>query len=69
MTKMTKDLCFEKKFDLIGLAAPTPWLFTCIIMTIIFNIFSETALPIKAKFYMEPPLKGGQKVIRIVLVT
>ena len=27
------------------------------------NIFSsETALPIKAKFYLEPPLEGGRKV-------
>ena len=24
--------------------------------------FSETAWPIKAKFYVEPPLKGGTKV-------
>ena len=28
-----------------------------------FNIFSsETALPIKAKFYVEPPWEGGTKV-------
>ena len=27
------------------------------------NIFSsETALPVKAKFYLEPPLEGGTKV-------
>ena len=26
------------------------------------NIFSETALPIKAKFYVEPPWEGGTKV-------
>ena len=26
------------------------------------NISSETALPIKAKFYMEPPWEGGTKV-------
>ena len=26
------------------------------------NISSETALPIKARFYMEPPLEGGTKV-------
>ena len=31
-------------------------------MTIISNIFSETALPIKAKFYVEPPWDGGTKV-------
>ena len=28
----------------------------------ISNIFSETACPIKAKFYMEPPWVGGTKV-------
>ena len=26
------------------------------------NIFSETAWPIKAKFYVEPPWEGGTKV-------
>ena len=26
------------------------------------NIFSETALPIKVKFYVEPPWEGGTKV-------
>ena len=26
------------------------------------NISSETALPIKAKFYVEPPWEGGMKV-------
>ena len=26
------------------------------------NFFSETALPIKAKIYVEPPLEGGTKV-------
>ena len=32
-------------------------------MTIIFNIFSsETAWPIKPKFYVEPPWEGGMKV-------
>ena len=28
----------------------------------ISNIFSETAWPIKAKFYVEPPWEGGTKV-------
>ena len=26
------------------------------------NVFSETAWPIKAKFYVEPPWEGGTKV-------
>ena len=26
------------------------------------NIFSETTMPIEAKFYLEPPLDGGTKV-------
>ena len=26
------------------------------------NIFSETAWPIKAKFYVDPPWEGGTKV-------
>ena len=26
------------------------------------NVFSETAWPIKPKFYVEPPLEGGTKV-------
>ena len=35
-------------------------------MTIILNIlFSETARPIKAKFYMEPPQKLGTKFIKL----
>ena len=32
-------------------------------ITIIFkHFFSETALPIKPKFYVEPPCEGGTKV-------
>ena len=33
-------------------------------MAIIFkDIFSETAWPIKAKFYVAPPWEGGKKVL------
>ena len=46
-----------------------PWRVVCpgaiyMYMTIISNIFSETALPIKAKFYVEPPWDGGTKVYK-----
>ena len=35
----------------------------CLLRQQCFNIFSsETALPIKAKFYVEPPWEGGTKV-------
>ena len=45
-----------------GLSAPAPGLYTCI-WPPFSNMFStETAWPIKAKFYMEPPWEGGTKV-------
>ena len=33
------------------------------------NIFKETAWPIKAKFYVEPPWVGGTKFVRSIRVT
>ena len=45
-----------------GLSGPAPGLYTCIGPPF-SNIFStETAWPIKANFYVEPPLEGGTKV-------
>ena len=45
-----------------GLSAPAPGLYICI-WPPFSNIFStETAWPIKAKFYVEPPWEGGTKI-------
>ena len=45
-----------------GVVCPCPGLYTCI-WPPFSNIFStETAWPIKAKFYVEPPWEGGTKV-------
>ena len=50
------------KFDPRGLSAPALGLYTCIYPLISKIISSITALPIKAKFYVEPPWEGGKKV-------
>ena len=45
-----------------GVVCPCPGA-KCMYMTIISNIFfSETSLPIKAKFRVEPPWEVGKKV-------
>ena len=49
-----------KKFDRRGVS-PGPGLYTCIQQPF-SKIFSKTAWPIKAKFYVEPPWEGGKKV-------
>ena len=47
---------------LIGELIGYPWSGICRLSTI-SNVFSsETARPIKAKFYVEPPWQGGKKV-------
>ena len=52
----------EKNLTPGGLAAPASGLYTCI-WPPFSNIFStETAWPIKAKLYVEPPWEGGTKV-------
>ena len=50
-----------KKVNPRGLSASVPGLYTCIksLLSIIF--FSETAWPIKAKFYVEPPWEVEKK--------
>ena len=53
MSKWTKDLCLRKYFGPRGLSAPAPGL---------YNIFSETARPIKAKLFVEHPYEEGMKV-------
>ena len=51
---------FMKNIDPRGLSATAPGLYTCIIFPKIIS--SITALPIKAKFYVEPPWERGKKV-------
>ena len=59
MNKLTEVLCFWEKNVSRGLSAPALGLYTCI-WPLFLNIFSEseTALPMKAKFYVEPPWEG-----------
>ena len=59
-TKLTEYLCYEKKNKLRGMSAPAPGFY--MYMTIISNIFSETAWQINAKFHVELPLEGLKKV-------
>ena len=41
-------------------SAPAPWIYTCILTTLISKIFfSDTACPIKGKFDVEPPSING----------
>ena len=48
---------------LIGELIGYPWSGVCRRPSTISNVFSsETAWPIKAKFYVEPPWQGGKKV-------
>ena len=51
-----------KTFDPRRLSAPAPGLYTCLRPPYSKIFFSKTARPIKAKFYVEPPLKRGKKV-------
>ena len=48
-----------KNFDPKGGVCPCPVFMT----TILKDFFSKTALPIKAKFYVEPPWEGERKFI------
>ena len=50
-----------KQFDPRVLSAPAPGLYTCI-CPLFSSLFSETAWPIKAKYYVEPPWEGGTRV-------
>ena len=46
-----------------GVSASSPGLYTRTCTCPVFsNIFSESTLPIKAKFHVEPPVEGGKKV-------
>ena len=53
-----------KKIDLRGLSAPVPGLYicTCILPRFSNIFFSETNLPINAKFHVNPPWEVGKKV-------
>ena len=50
-----------KTFDPRGLSVPAPGLYTCI-RPPFSNISTETAWPIKAKFYVEHPWEGGTSI-------
>ena len=50
-----------KKIDPRGLCVPVPGLYTCIYRLLSNIFFSETASPIKAKFFVEPPWEVGKK--------
>ena len=50
-----------KKIDIRELSAPVLGLYTCI-LPLFSNIFSETTLPINAKFHVNPPWEVGKKV-------
>ena len=52
MSKWTEDLCLRKYFGPRGLSAPAPGL---------YNIFSETARPIKAKLFSGASLGRGNE--------
>ena len=43
------------------MSVPVPGLYTCILPLLSNIFFSETAWPIKAKFYVEPPWEVGKK--------
>ena len=60
MTKLTEYLAHLSR-RLTGELIGYPWSGACP-STISSIISSETALPIKAKFYVEPPWEGGTKV-------
>ena len=47
---------------LIGELIGYPWFGVVVHPSTISNVFSETAWPIKAKFYVEPHWEGGMKV-------
>ena len=49
-------------FDPRGLSAPAPGLYTCIYPLFSKIVSSILAWPVKYKFYVEPPWKGGKKV-------
>ena len=49
---------FMKIFGLRGLSAPAPGLYTCVWPKYSNNFFSETALPIKTKHYVDQNLEG-----------
>ena len=51
-----------KRFDLRELTALAPGLYTFIWPLFSKIFFSKIALPIKAKFYVEPHWEGGKKV-------
>ena len=51
-----------KKIDPRGLSAPALELYTCICPPFSKIFFSKTAWPVKAKFYVESPWEGGNKV-------
>ena len=46
----------------MGLSAPALGLYTCILQLFSNIFFSEIALPMNAKFYVESPWEGGTKV-------
>ena len=51
-----------KKFDPVKrVDYPCPGAIYMHMTTVFKDIFSETAWPIKAKFYVEPPWEGGKK--------
>ena len=52
----------KKKMDPRGWSAPTPGQYTCILQKYLKIFFSETAWPIKAKFYRKHLWEGGINV-------